>query len=64
MKHLIIMLASLVLFACGGDDSANNAIDDAADSMHDALGKAEDVGAILEDSKGSIDDALEEADPE
>jgi hypothetical protein len=75
MKHLLIMLASLVLFACGGGDSADdavdaaadsatNAIDDAADSMHDALDKAENVGVILEDSKVAIDDALEEADSE
>jgi hypothetical protein len=75
MKQLLIMLASLTLFACsGGDsaddavdaaaDSATNAIDDAADSMHDALDKAENVGAIVEDSKVAIDDAVEEADSE
>jgi hypothetical protein len=72
MKHLLILLASLSLFACGGGDSAEdaaadsatNAIDDAADSMHDALDKAENVGAILEDSKVAIDDAVEEADSE
>jgi len=65
MKHLLILSASSILFACGGGDSsegrAANPIDEKADELHDALDKAENVGAILEEQKKAIDDALEEA---
>ena len=65
MKHILVLIATLILFSCGGDDSsedsAANPIDETANAMHDALDKAEDVGAILEDQKAAIDDALEEA---
>jgi hypothetical protein len=67
MKHFLILFASSILFACGGGDSSEdrtaNPIDETADSMHNALDKAENVGAVLEEQKKSIDDALEEADP-
>jgi len=53
------------LFACGGGDSSEgesgNPIDETADSMHNALDKAENVEAILEEQKKAIDDALLEA---
>jgi hypothetical protein len=75
MKHLLIMLASLALFACGGGDaggsteetveaaadSTTGAVEEAAEAMHDAMDKAEDVGAVLEDEKKAIDEALEAA---
>ena len=65
MKHLMILFASSILFSCGGGDSsegsAANPIDETADSMHNALDKAEAVEAILEEQKKAIDDALEEA---
>jgi len=68
MKYLTILFASVFLFACGGGDSSEdrtaNPIDETADSMHSALDKAENVGAVLEEQKKSIDDALEEADPD
>ena len=65
MRNLTILFASSMLFACGGSDSSEdrdaNPIDSTADAMHDALDEAEAVGAILEDQKQAIDDALEEA---
>jgi len=66
MKHLQILFLSLALSACGGSsdeaaESTANPIDETADAMHDALDKAENVGAILEEQKKAIDDALEEA---
>jgi len=69
MRHLLILFASSMLFACGGPaedatESKGNVIDETADSMHTALDKAENVGAILEEQKKAIDDALEEADPD
>ena len=65
MKNLTILFASLILFACGGSDSAEdsmaNPIDETAEAMHDALDKANEVEAILEEQKQAIDQALEEA---
>ena len=65
MKHLLILFACSILFACGGGDSsegrAANPIDEKADELHDALDKANEVEAILEEQKKGIDDALEEA---
>jgi hypothetical protein len=71
MKHLMILFASSMLFACGSGDStastdssegrAANPIDEKADALHDALDAAHEVEAILEDQKKAIDDALEEA---
>jgi hypothetical protein len=61
----MILFASSILFACGGDDSsedsAANPIDETAAAMHSALDRAEGVSAILEEQKKGIDDALEEA---
>ena len=75
MKQLLILLASLALFACGGGDAGDTADDAAeiveeaaetegeeiADAMHDAMDKAKDVEAILADGKEATDDAIEEA---
>jgi hypothetical protein len=65
MKNLTILFASLILFACGGSDSSEskvaNPIDEAADVMHDALDDAQEVGAIVEQQKQAMDEALEEA---
>jgi hypothetical protein len=65
MKHLLILFACSILFACGGGDSsegqAANPIDEKADELHDALDKANEVEAILEEQKKAIDDSLEEA---
>ncbi len=72
MKHSLVLCASSILFACGGGDgdggegnsSANgtaNPIDEAADTMHNSLDKANEVEAMLEEQKKAIDDALEEA---
>ena len=71
MKHLTILFASSLLFACGSGDSSDssdssegraaNPIDEKADSLHDAMDKAHEVDAILEGQKNAIDDALEEA---
>jgi hypothetical protein len=65
MKNLAILFVSSILLACGGSDSSENRtanpIDETADSMHDALDEAEEVGAMLEEQKQAIDDALEEA---
>jgi len=69
MKYLMILFASSMLFACGSGESSDtgenrtaNPIDQKADELHDALDKANEVEAILEEQKKSIDDALEEAD--
>jgi len=72
MKHLIILFATSMLFACGSGESSDtsdssenrtaNPIDQKADELHDALDKANEVEAMLEEQKKSIDDALEEAD--
>jgi vacuolar-type H+-ATPase subunit H len=76
MKQLLIFLASLALFACGGGDTGDAAEEAAevveeatetvgkevADTMQDALQRAEDVGAVLEQNKKDIDAALEDAD--
>jgi hypothetical protein len=68
MRHFLMLFASSLLFACGGGDSSEektaNPIDETAESMHNALDKAENVGAVLEEQKKSIDDALDEADPD
>lgn len=75
MKHVLILLASLAMFACGGgdtDDAAEEAAEvveeatetvgkDVADTMHDAMRRAEDVGAVLEQNKADIDAAVEDA---
>ena len=75
MKQLLILLASLTMFACGGSDTGDaaeetvEAVEDAtetvgkevADTMQDAMRRAEDVGAVLEQSKLDIDAALEDA---
>ena len=65
MKYFLILFACSILFACGGGDStdgrAANPIDEKADELHDALDKANEVEAILEEQKKGIDDALEEA---
>ncbi len=75
MKQLLILLASLTLFACGGGDTGDAAEEaaevveeatetvgkDVADTMQDAIQRAEDVGAILEQEKADIDAAVEEA---
>ena len=65
MKHFLILFACSILSACGGGDSsedrAANPIDEKADELHDALDKAHEVEAILEEQKKAIDDALEEA---
>jgi hypothetical protein len=68
MKHLTILLASSMLFACGSgessdsnEDRAANPIAVKADELHDALDRAHAVEAILEEQKKAIDDALEEA---
>jgi len=68
MKHLTILVASSLLFACGSGDSgdssegqATDPINEKADALHDAMDRAQEVEAILEEQKQSIDDALEEA---
>ena len=76
MKQLLILLASLALFACGGGDTGDSAEDAVAetveetaetvgesisDAMHDVMEEAEDVGDILEEKKAALDDAIEDA---
>ena len=68
MKHLAILFAGSMLFACGSGDSSDSSEDRAAnpvlekaDELHDALDKAHEVEAMLEEQKKAIDDALEEA---
>jgi len=64
MKHFLILIVCSILFACGGDSTdgrAANPIDEKADQLHDALDKAHEVEATLEEQKKAIDDALEEA---
>lgn len=68
MKSVLIVMASLVLFACGGDDSDRsaekapaNVIDELADTMHSAIDKAEAVEDLLMENKEALDEAIEEA---
>jgi hypothetical protein len=75
MKQLLILLTSLTLFACGGGDTGDAAEEaakadeeatetvgkDVADTYQDAMRRAEDVGAVLEQEKVDIDAAVEEA---
>ncbi len=72
MKHILILLASLALFACGGgdtdrsaedadDEAPANAIDDAADALHSAIEKAEGVENTIMESKEALDEAIEDA---
>ncbi len=75
MKHVLILLASLAMFACGGGDTGDAAEEaaevveeapetvgkDVADTMQDAMRRAEDVGAVLEQNKADIDAAVEDA---
>lgn len=68
MKSVLIVMASLVLFACGGDDSDRsaektpaNVIDELADTMHSAIDKAEAVEDLLLENKEALDEAIEEA---
>jgi ABC-type glycerol-3-phosphate transport system substrate-binding protein len=76
MKHLLVLLASLALFACSGGDSGGSAEEavetveepaetvgaDVAHSMQDAMDKAAAVGDTMEEHKDAIDEAVEEAD--
>ena len=75
MKHVLTLLASLAMFACGGGDTGDAAEEaaevveeapetvgkDVADTMQDAMRRAEDVGAVLEQNKADIDAAVEDA---
>ena len=76
MKHLLILLTSLALFACGGDDTSGSTEKvvetdeetvetvgaDVANSMQDAMDKAAAVGDTMEEHKNAVDEAVEEAD--
>jgi len=70
MKHQLVLLVVLMLSACGGPaeeaedaaaESKGNVIDETAASMHTAMDKAKNVGAVLEEKKKAADDALLEA---
>ena len=57
MKQLLILIASLALFACGGNDAgdkAESAMDSAKDAAHDAMDATKDVA---DDAMDSADDA-------
>jgi len=58
MKHLLILLASMALFACSGGDSggsAEEAVDNAADTVEEAAGSAMDA------TEEAMDDAAQTA---
>lgn len=62
-----VLFASLFLLGCSGgesDDSADTVdegAEDIAGAYHDALDRAEEVEAIIEQEKADLDAALEEA---
>ncbi len=62
-----VLIASLFLLGCSGgesDDSADTVdegAEDIAGAYHDALDRAEEVEAIIEQEKADLDAALEEA---
>ena len=62
-----VLIASLFLLGCSGgesDDSAETAdegAEDIAGAYHDALDRADEVEAIIEQEKADLDAALEEA---
>lgn len=64
MKHLLILWASLALFACGGGDSpssAEDAMDSAGEAMEEAATEAGDEMDDAAESAGDMVDETEEA---
>ena len=63
MKQLLILAASLALFACGGEsaDKADEAMDAAGDAA-DAISPAGEVAGDTDDAAGEMaDDAMDAA---
>lgn len=66
MKHLILV-ASLLVLGCSGGESedsgevADEEAEDIAGAYHDALDKAEEVEAIIEQEMEDIDAAIKAA---
>jgi ABC-type transporter Mla subunit MlaD len=61
MKQLLIMLASLALFACGGSDSGGSA-SDAADSAVEAAEEAADsAGNAIDEAAAAMHGAIDKA---
>jgi hypothetical protein len=72
MKHLLILIASMALFACSGGDSGaatEETVEEAADTvgadiaetMQGTMDEAAAVGEKMQEHKDAIDDAIEEA---
>ena len=65
MKHLLLLLTSLALFACGGGDSsteetAEDVVKEAGESMRDAMDDAAAVEDVLKEKADEVDEAIDD----
>lgn len=66
MKYLILVASLLVLGCSGGEsgdsaETADEGAEDIAGAYHDALDKAEEVEAIIEQEMEDVDAAIKDA---
>ena len=66
MKHLLLLLMSLALFACGGGDpsteeTAEDVVKEAGETMRDAMDDAEAVEDLLKEKAEEVDEAVDDA---
>lgn len=66
MKHLLLLLTSLALFACGGGDqsteeTAEDVVKETGEAMRDAMDDAAAVEDVLQEKKDDVDEAIDDA---